>query len=228
MTTAFTSQNPCPVVVLISGSGSNLQALIDDTQQPDAPFTIAGVISSKPEVLGLERAQKAHIPTQVISASNFSTRETYDHALLDALTVWKPALIVLAGFMRVLGNSLVEHYAGRMFNIHPSLLPKYPGLHTHERVLAASDPEHGCTVHFVIPELDAGPIVAQAKCKVRKEDDPDSLKPRVQALEHKLYPKVVRWFAEGRVSLQQGGVVLLDGTVLPKQGMQFDEDSLTR
>src|SRR3990167_9231445 len=177
-----------PLVVLISGYGNTLQALIEAR----LPAPIAAVISNEPVAFGLVRAEKAGIPTHIINHRHFSTREAFDAALQAQINVYQPQLVILAGFMRRLTPAFVTHYPHRLLNIHPSLLQAYPGLHTHERVLAAGDKRHGTTVHWVTAELDAGPIVGQASLAVTPHDTPETLKKRVQMLEAKLYPDVVR------------------------------------
>lgn len=206
-----------PVVVLISGSGSNLQALIDAQQTGDAPITIAAVISNRPGVKGLERAADAGIPRHVIKHSDFSGREDFDASLMQCIDQYQPGLIVLAGFMRILTPGFVSHYRGRLLNIHPSLLPKYPGLHTHQRALEAGDLEHGVTVHFVTEELDGGPAVLQARVPVLPGDDASALAQRVLTQEHIIYPLAVSWFAQGRLRLDPEGA-RLDGELLPASG----------
>jgi len=212
----------CNVVVLISGSGSNLQALIDDVQadadsSKSSPARIAAVISNRADAYGLQRAQQAGITTQVLDHKQFDGREAFDAALVEAIDAFNPQLVVLAGFMRILTPAFVRHYAGRLLNIHPSLLPKYKGLHTHQRALDAGDREHGCSVHFVTEELDGGPLVVQAVIAVQSDDSPTSLAQRVHQQEHRIYPLAVRWFAEGRLRLAAQGA-LLDGQALPSSG----------
>mgnify|MGYP006428796733 CR=1 FL=1 len=198
------------LAVLISGSGSNLQALIEDSQRADAPFEIALVISNRADAFGLERAQRAGIPTQTLSHRGFETRAAYDAALAEVLRAQAPDLIALAGFMRILTPEFVQHWQGRMLNIHPSLLPSYRGLHTHARVLEAGEPVHGATVHFVTAELDGGPAILQARVPVLADDDPDRLAARVLVQEHRIYPLAARWFAEGRLVLGRDGRAWLD------------------
>ena len=206
---------PCNVVVLISGSGSNLQALIDDLAAGDVPARIGAVISNRADAYGLVRAANAGIPTRVLDHKAFPSREAFDAALRDAIDAFAPDLVVLAGFMRILTPELVRHYHGRMFNIHPSLLPKYKGLDTHQRVLAAGDAEHGCSVHFVTEELDGGALVLQASTAVLPDDTPESLAQRIHGLEHQIYPLAVRWFAEGRLRLEGDGAMLDGEPLLP-------------
>ena len=207
----------CDVVVLLSGTGSNLQALIDSCAVKDSPARIRAVISNRADAYGLQRAQDAGIDTRVLDHKAFEGREAFDAALIDVIDTFNPQLVVLAGFMRILSAGFVRHYQGRLLNIHPSLLPKYKGLHTHQRALEAGDSEHGCSVHFVTEELDGGPLVVQAIIAVESDDSPHSLAQRVHAQEHQIYPLAVRWFAEGRLSLDERGA-LLDGQLLAASG----------
>jgi phosphoribosylglycinamide formyltransferase-1 len=213
----ITSESPLPVVVLISGSGSNLQALIDGQLAGTLPIDIRAVISNRADALGLQRAQRAGLTAQVLSHRDFPTREAYDAELLALIDGFAPGLVVLAGFMRILTPAFVKHFHGRLFNIHPSLLPKFPGLHTHQRAIDAGEREHGATVHFVTEELDGGPAVLQARVPVLPNDDAETLAARVLEQEHRIYPLAVRWFAEGRLRLGPDGRVLLDGTPLTSQ-----------
>lgn len=206
---------PLPVVVLISGSGSNLAALIEGQQAGTLPIAIRAVISNCAAAYGLTRAAAAGIPTQVLDHRAFPSRADYDAALAAAIDGFSPGLVVLAGFMRILTPAFVQRYAGRLVNIHPSLLPRYRGLHTHARVLAAGDREHGATVHFVTAELDGGPAVLQARVPVLPDDDAERLAARVLTREHLIYPLAVRWFAEGRLRLGPDGSPWLDGEPLP-------------
>ena len=210
----------CDVVVLLSGTGSNLQALIDSDDVKASPATLRAVISNRADAPGLQRAMNAGIDTRVLDHTAFEGREAFDAALIDIIDTFNPHLVVLAGFMRILSADFVRHYQGRLLNIHPSLLPKYKGLHTHQRALEAQDREHGCSVHFVTEELDGGPLVVQAVIPVEPEDTPSSLAQRVHAQEHRIYPLAVRWFAEGRLSLDEQGA-LLDGQLLPASGHQI-------
>lgn len=205
------SRAPLPVVVLISGSGSNLQALIDASKNGVINIAIRAVISNQADAYGLERADSAGIVTRVLSHLDFPSREAYDRALMALIDEFDPGLVVLAGFMRILTAELVDHYQGRMLNIHPSLLPKYRGLHTHQRALEAGDKVHGASVHFVTIELDGGPLVLQAQVPVEPDDDANSLAARVLTKEHIIYPRVVGWFADGRAALGEDGVPVLDG-----------------
>lgn len=207
----------CDVVVLLSGTGSNLQALIDSDDVKASPAHIRAVISNRADAYGLQRAKDAGIDTRVLDHKAFEGREAFDAALIEVIDEFKPQLVVLAGFMRILSADFVRHYQGRLLNIHPSLLPKYKGLHTHQRALEAGDGEHGCSVHFVTEELDGGPLVVQAVIPVESDDSPHSLAQRVHAQEHRIYPLAVRWFAEGRLSLDEQGA-LLDGQLLAASG----------
>lgn len=205
---------PCRVVVLISGHGSNLQALIDATQTGRLPARICAVISNRAEAFGLERARRANIETEIVLPEEHVDRNEYDRALADAIDAHRPDLLVLAGFMRVLGAAFVRHFHGRILNIHPSLLPKYRGLHPHRRALEAGDTVHGASVHFVTEELDGGPVVVQAQVPVHAADDETVLAFRVQNVEHVIYPQAVRLFAEGRLRMGENGLAELDGIPL--------------
>ncbi|QFT54062.1 phosphoribosylglycinamide formyltransferase [Microbulbifer sp. THAF38] len=215
------SQGVCKVAVLISGSGSNLQALLDASANAGADFSVCTVISNKPEAFGLKRAAEAGVPTAVVDHRNFSGREIFDQALIAEIDSHQPDLVVLAGFMRILTPEFVRHYSGRLLNIHPSLLPKYQGLNTHQRALEAGDSEHGVTVHFVTEELDGGPPIVQAAVPINEGDTPDSLAKRVQVQEHVIYPMAVSWFAQGRLKML-GDRSQLDGELLPPSGARID------
>ena len=184
-----------PIVVLISGSGSNLQSIID----AGLPIDVRAVISNRADAYGLTRAEQAGIPTAVLDHKGFPDRDSYDAALQALIDSYEPKLLVLAGFMRILGDGFVRHYEGRMINIHPSLLPKYRGLNTHARAIEAGDKEAGCSVHFVTPELDAGPIIVQARVPIHVDDTPETLAARVLEQEHRIYPEAIRRFAEGEL-----------------------------
>jgi phosphoribosylglycinamide formyltransferase-1 len=194
------------IVILISGRGSNMEAIVRAAQAEKWPARIAAVIANKPDAGGLAFAAQHGIPTAVVSNKEFSTREAFDAELQKTIDKFAPDLVVLAGFMRILTAGFVEHYAGRMLNIHPSLLPKFPGLHTHEQALEAGETEHGATVHFVTAQLDHGPMLGQVAVPVLPGDTPDSLAARVLVEEHKLYPRVVRQFVEGHVGINEGVV----------------------
>jgi phosphoribosylglycinamide formyltransferase-1 len=203
------------VVVLISGRGSNLRALL----QADLPVTFAAVISNRADAGGLAIAAAHGVPTQVLAHQAYADRAAYDGALAQAIDAHAPDLVVLAGFMRVLTADFVRRYHGRMINIHPALLPAFPGLNTHARAIAAGVRVHGCTVHFVTAEVDAGPIIAQAAVPVRAGDDAQTLAARVLRQEHRLFPTVLRWFAQERVSLRD------DGRVAVRLDEDIDEDA---
>ena len=211
----------CRIVVLISGSGSNLQAVLDDLAGADAPAEVVAVISNKAEAYGLERARSAGIPTRALDHRGFADRAAYDQALIEQIDAFAPDLVLLAGFMRILTATFVTHFHGRLLNIHPSLLPKYKGLQTHQRALDAGDAEHGASIHFVTEELDGGPLVLQGRVVVHPDDDADSLAKRVQQQEHRLYPLVVRWFASGRLRLING-LASLDGKPIPSGGLRLE------
>lgn len=206
------------LVVLVSGSGSNLQAFIDRVADGSLPVQIAAVISNRADAYALERAQRAGIATEVIDHRTFTSREAFDQALMARIDGYRPDLIVLAGFMRILTPAFVRHYAGRLLNTHPSLLPKYPGTDTHARAIAAGDSEHGASVHFVTEELDGGPLVAQTRVPVAPGDTPDALRSRVQTAEHRMYPQVVGWLASGRLKHDADGITL-DGKPVAATGI---------
>ncbi|MCK5386284.1 MAG: phosphoribosylglycinamide formyltransferase [Gammaproteobacteria bacterium] len=191
--------SPIRLVVLISGNGSNLQAIIDDIANNNLPAQVVAVISNKADAYGLERAKKAGIEQHVLSHKGFTDRQQYDLALKNLIDGYQPNLIILAGFMRILSNEFVEHYLHKMMNIHPSLLPKYKGLNTHQRAIDAGDKEHGCSVHFVTPELDDGPVILQAKVKIEDNDTAETLAERVHQQEHLIYPEAIRLFAENKI-----------------------------
>jgi len=200
------------LAILISGRGSNMATIARECQQHHVNATVNVVISNKPDVAGLTTAQEMGIQTQVVRSSK-TERETFESALTATLDAHAPDLVILAGFMRVLTEPFVRRYSGRMINIHPSLLPKYTGLHTHQRVLDAGDAEHGATVHFVTPELDGGPLILQSRVPVKAGDSEATLAARIQATEHVIYPRVIAWIADGRLKWNEGRP-LLDGKLL--------------
>lgn len=208
-------------VVLVSGDGSNLQVILDHARKGALGIRVVGVVSDRPGVRALERAANAGVPALTVDYTAAGNRPAFAAHLAGALTGLKPELLILAGFMRILDTDLVEQYRGRMLNVHPSLLPKYPGLHTYRRVLAAGDREHGATVHFVIPELDAGPGILQYRVPIRPGDTESSLRDRVRAGEHRIYPRAIAWLAAGRALLKDGAV-WLDGERL-SQPLVVDE-----
>lgn len=204
---------PLPVVVLVSGRGSNLRAIDARIAAGELPARILAVLSDREDAAALAWAAKRGLATGAVPQRQYADRAAFDAALGNVIAGYAPALVVLAGFMRILGSPLVERFAGRMLNIHPSLLPKYPGLHTHRRVLEAGDAEHGASVHFVTTELDGGPVVLQARVPVLPGDDEAMLAQRVLVQEHRIYPLAIRWFAEGRLRVD-GGIVRFDGRPL--------------
>ena len=207
----MSNRGKLPVVVLLSGSGSNLQAIIDNSTR--LPIEIRAVISNQADAYGLVRAENAGITTRVLNHKSFADRDDYDQALLELVESFKPGLVVLAGFMRILTTAFVNHFHGRMLNIHPSLLPKFRGLHTHQRALDEGETIHGVSVHFVTEELDGGPLITQAQVPVLAGDDADMLGARVLKREHRLYPMTIQWFAEGRLRLSDDKLTL-DGKPL--------------
>lgn len=209
------------IVVLISGGGSNLQAIIDACANGTVPATVAAVVSNKADAFGLERAAKAGIATEVIDHREFADRESFDDALLTRVQQYQPDLVILAGFMRILTANFITPLLGKMINIHPSLLPKYTGLHTHQRAIDAGESHAGATVHFVTVELDGGPPVIQSAVPILAGDDAASLAARVLEQEHKIFPLAATWFCEDRLILDQGKAVL-DGNILPSTGFAFN------
>lgn len=209
------------LAVLISGTGSNLQAILDAIDAGELPATISLVLSNKAGAAGLARAERAGVPAQAIDHRGFPDRASFDQAMIERIDAHGADTVVLAGFMRILSPGFVRHYQGRLINIHPSLLPKYPGLNTHARALEAGDREHGCSLHFVTDELDGGPLIAQARFPVAANDTAETLSEKVQAREHRLYPQVLRWRAQQRLQMTDQGVEL-DGERLPAQGFQMD------
>lgn len=196
------------IVILISGRGSNMESLLAAVASGVLPVRIAAVLSNRPDAKGLETAAAQGVPTRVVDHKQFAEREAFDAAMAAAIDHFSPDLVVLAGFMRILSESFVRHYTGRLVNIHPSLLPAFPGLHTHRKALDEGVRIHGCTVHFVTPALDHGPVIVQAAVPVLDGDDEATLAARVLAQEHQVYPLAVRWFAEDRLRLVDGRVVL--------------------
>jgi len=194
----------CRAAIMISGSGTNLQAFIDQVADGRLDLDLAVVFSNKPDAFGLERARRAGIPTVSIEHGSFPDRDSFDRAVAERLDEFQPGLIVLAGFMRILGAGFVNHYAGRILNIHPALLPKYPGLDTHQRVIDAGDEWHGSTVHFVTEELDGGPRILQGRLRVRAGESAGELRDRVQAVEHQIYPMAAGWVGSGKAEYRDG------------------------
>jgi phosphoribosylglycinamide formyltransferase-1 len=194
------------IVILISGRGSNMEAVVRAAQSEQWPARIAAVISNKADAKGLEFAAAHGIPTAVVAHKEYPSREAFDAALQEVIDAYQPDLVVLAGFMRILTPGFVEHYAGRMLNIHPSLLPLFPGLHTHEQAIASGLATHGATVHFVTADLDHGPMVDQASVPVLAGDTPEVLAARVLVQELVMYPRAIRWFIEDRLRIEDGKV----------------------
>ncbi|HCH24033.1 MAG TPA: phosphoribosylglycinamide formyltransferase [Oceanospirillaceae bacterium] len=212
------AQEKPKLVVLISGSGSNLQAIIEQVGNGSIDAEISLVISNNPDTKGIARANAVGINTAVINHREYDTRDSFDRELIRRIDAEQPHLVILAGFMRIFTPAFTNHFAGRMLNIHPSLLPEFKGVDTHARALAAGAKQHGASVHFVTSELDGGPLVIQAIVDIEPSDTEASLASRVLAQEHTIYPIVVKWFCEGRLSLD-GNVVRLDKKALPNQGV---------
>ena len=202
-----------PIVILISGRGSNMRALIEHSQSAAAAYSVCSVIADRADAGGLEVARGFGIAARAVTPARAAERTEYDRVLAEAIDECSPSLIALAGFMRILSAPFVQRYAGKMLNIHPSLLPKYPGLHTHRRAIEAREVEHGVTVHFVTEQLDGGPRVIQARAPVEAGDTEATLSLRVLALEHVIFPLAVNWFCAGRLRYQ-AGQALLDGRIL--------------
>lgn len=213
---------PCRIVVLISGSGSNLQAIIDSVKEQQ-DVNVVAVISNKVDAYGLVRAKQAGIATHYIDHRQYENRQLFDQALMALIDQYQPDLLVLAGFMRILTEAFVNHYLGHLINIHPSLLPKYPGLNTHQRALDANEREHGCSVHFVTPVLDGGPVIIQGVMAIESRMDKQQLEERVHCIEHKVYPIAVKWFAEQRLALVNNSVIL-NGQILPETGYRYESN----
>ncbi len=197
-----------PIAVLVSGEGTNLQSLIDACQDQTFPAEVVMVFSNVPGVEGLKRAARAGIPQVALDHNNYSNRSDFEDALIEKIDNSGAKLICLAGFMRKLGDKFVEHYHNRLINIHPSLLPAFPGLNVHEKVINSGTRLSGCTVHFVRPEIDHGPIIIQAAIPVNQNDTPKTLADRVLKIEHGAYPQAVQWFADGRLKIENEKVVL--------------------
>lgn len=203
------------IAVLISGSGTNLQAIIDSCERGQIAANISCVVSNRADAFGLQRAKSANIPSHVVAHEDFCERAEFDSAILDILRLYRVDLVVLAGFMRVLGPGFIASYENRIMNLHPSLLPDYKGLNTHARVLADGRKIHGATVHFVTAELDDGPIIIQSAVAVAADETADSLQSKIHQIEHMILPQAITWFVAGRLSVE-GGRVLLDGKPTPK------------
>lgn len=208
------------LVVLVSGGGSNLQSIIDACANQSVNATISAVISNNPNAGGLERAARGNIPNIALDHRAFDSRETFDQALSELIDSFAPDLVILAGFMRILTPEFVDHYLGKMMNIHPSLLPAYPGLHTHRRAIEAGESKAGATVHFVTPELDGGPAIIQAQVAISAMETEDSLAAKVLIHEHQIYPKAIEWFCEDRLQMKSG-LAELDNTPLANHGIIY-------
>jgi phosphoribosylglycinamide formyltransferase-1 len=206
------------LVILVSGNGSNAQAIIDACASRQINANVHAVISNKPDAYALTRAKRSQIDAIGISHKDFDSRESFDEKLLEIVNSYTPDLVILAGFMRILTDSFVNAYAGKLLNIHPSLLPKYPGLNTHKRALENHDEKHGSTVHFVTAELDGGPLVLQSQLKIVSDDTVESLAQRVAQTEWQIYPSVVEWFCNERLRVENESV-FLDSIELPKGGL---------
>lgn len=209
------------LVVLISGSGSNLQAIIDAIESGELNARIQAVISNRPNAFGLQRARQHAIPAISLDHRQFSSRQLFDRRLQQEIDALRPDLIVLAGYMRILSTEFIHHFSPKLLNIHPSLLPKYQGLHTHQRVLDNKDELHGVSIHIVTPQLDSGPVILQGRFAIETDDDSDSLQRKAHRLEHRMYPLVLKWFSEKRLRIKDG-LPLLDNETL-KQPLLFDE-----
>jgi phosphoribosylglycinamide formyltransferase 1 len=216
--TIYSTSQPLPIAVLISGYGSTLQAIIDAIILQSLPVRVVVVVSSNENAYGLIRAQQAGIPTEIISSKNYPDKQAYDHALCEVLANYQPKLICLAGFMRILGREFIQKFPQQIINIHPSLLPHYPGLNTYQQALSAGDKFHGTTVHVVTEELDSGPILAQVQTSIEPDDTIDTLKAKVQGLERQLYPKIIELIAKGRLQFHDN-YVILDGQRLSQTGI---------
>jgi len=198
----------CRTAILISGSGTNLQAFVDAVESGNLDLDLCLVFSNRPDAFGLERAENAGIPTACIQHGDYPDRESFDRAVIAELDRFEPELLILAGFMRILSPAFVEHYAGKILNIHPALLPKYPGLNTHQRALDAGDEWHGSTVHFVTEELDGGPCILQGRLRINPGESADELQTRVQAVEHRIYPEAADMVGSGRVTFRNGEAIV--------------------
>jgi phosphoribosylglycinamide formyltransferase-1 len=219
------SNAPLPVVVLISGRGSNLQAIIECTQAGKLPIEIRAVISNRPDAGGLQHAGAAGIPVETVDHTDYADRAAFDRALQARIDHYRPGLVILAGFMRILTPAFVAHYHGRMLNIHPSLLPQFPGLDTHRRAIESGCTEHGASVHFVTADTDGGPVILQTRVQVMPDDTADSLAGRVLEQEHHLFPLAILWFAQGRIHMDKRARAVLDEIPLesPREMHSADE-----
>jgi len=209
------------IVVLISGSGSNLQAIINAVEAKEIDGNIVAVISNKADAFGLTRAEKHGIPGRVLSHKEFPDRPSFDNKLKSIIEEYQPDIVVLAGFMRILTDEFVSHFLGRLINIHPSLLPKFKGLHTHQRAIDAGESEHGASVHFVTPELDDGPVIVQCPVPIEAGENVESLQNKVHKVEHLIYPFAVKLLCENKISMSADGVNHM-GQLLPESGIIYE------
>ena len=217
--------SPLSLVVLISGSGSNLQAIIDQIESGALNAKIEAVISNRPDAFGLKRAMKHGIPTLGLDHKNYPDRASFDKVVRNHIDEMNPDLIVLAGYMRILSMEFIEHFHPNIINIHPSLLPRYQGLNTHQRALENGDREHGVSIHVVTPELDAGPVIMQGRFEIQDNDDPQSLQQKAHQIEHRMYPEVLQWIADGKLRLKQDNVEF-NGQAIPAP-LQLENQDIT-
>lgn len=201
----------CRFVILISGRGSNMQSIVQAIAQQGIPAEVSAVISNKADAAGLEWAHEQGLPTAVVAHTDYATRAQFDNALAQCVQQYEPDYVLLAGFMRILTPAFIDHFRGRIINIHPSLLPLFPGLNTHQQAIDAQLQWHGCTVHFVTPELDSGPTIAQGIVPILQEDTAQTLAARLLEVEHRLYVQVVEWCAHGLITLESSGRVSVQG-----------------
>jgi phosphoribosylglycinamide formyltransferase-1 len=218
------ARQPCSIVILVSGRGTNMQAIIDAAANGSLPVEIRAVISNRPGVAALQRAVDAGLQSRVLDHREYDDRRAFDQELMTLIDSFQPDLVVLAGFMRILTDDFVNHYLGRLINIHPALLPKYPGLDTHERALAAGDDRHGATVHFVTAEVDGGPCILHADVPVLPGDTTDSLAARVLEQEHTILPMVIKWYAQDKLSYRDGKAYYKD-KLIPAGGLNLAQIS---
>lgn len=209
------------IVVLLSGQGTNFEAILKKIEDESLPIKVGAVISNREDAQGLIRAKNAGVPAIALPRSAYPDRSNFDNALRDLIDQYNPDLVVLAGFLHVLNESFVNHYYGKLINLHPSLLPKHKGLQAHKQAMDAGDERHGATTHFVSPMLDEGPIIAQSSCEISPKDTLDEVRARVLTLEHALYPQVIQWIYEGRILLDKNDRVRFDGEPVDKTGLQF-------
>ncbi|MFV2033064.1 MAG: phosphoribosylglycinamide formyltransferase [Gammaproteobacteria bacterium] len=222
MTLSSPEHGVLSILVLISGNGSNLQSIIDAIETGRLKARICAVISNEPGAYGLKRAEKHGIETRVIDHRAFDTREAFDQALQRSIQSFAPDYLVLAGFMRILGSAFIQANANKILNIHPSLLPAYKGLNTHQRAIENSEPEHGVSVHLVTPELDGGPVILQGRYPVGTEDTPADLKQQGLQLEHRMYPLVLQWLSEGKLQIKENSILFEQQQL--QEPVEFEDD----